>query len=1131
MSVSPLSVRRALAAAAVVVLAATGALVATSAAPALAAPPTIQGPLDDTQGIFSVDVIPVDNGLEQTIRVYYRSVETGVTTEGCVVVVTTDPDSCTVLVPEGAYGFYDLFAIATDVNGDSPASNTISSLRYGAAASPTSLDLAAPLDSAADPIPVASDGTVVISGLAPALGTVEVLGYRVDLGVGTESSLCLTSAPVAGTFSCPTTFPTFGEWELRVVATDVQGGTVELPGGGATISVATTPTEPDVTLTPGAASVTTQIDGLASATVGGRLVLDAFGAAVAGGTCPASWDGTTGNPSVEGPSVSCGFAGLVPGIHRVEALQFADGVTSVTRDDVVLVPATPTLVVDPFPGGAFLSGTTDTLQTELAAAGARVDGIDVVVRDGAAQPVCVATVTLGTGEWSCIAEVESGTELFTATTEVSGFADDPGVAGAASGYAAAVSTTSAGVPTTIPARVVPPAPSMSYGLGPASIDVTAVGQADSAVGVRLYRVAQFPGDAYLYGEPVDSCGVIIDSNWEGPPVVTEPSIIDDCRFSGLSAGIWNVYSSQYYYFDESAYRDHYVLIPPVPTISEVAAQGGQIVSSGQGEPGYRVTVRQLGASASCDATVAADGAWSCTIPNAGGEVLLRAQQRSQGFVATPPAPGLVESYDGFSAFTAPVSVPVPVVAAPEPLVWTLEGYDGSPVLPGQVLSLSAQGLPAQTSVDVEIRSTPQQLGAGAADDLGLFALDVTIPLDLEPGEHTLVATATPPGGVASVVSIPITVLPAETDDDGTPVPPAAAPSEGSGGSGSAVDRSDPAAASALSDSIPTIDRIFRTPLIALTAGGLALAILLLVAFPAELLNSTVAANSRRLGRWYAAIDDRVERATEWFAAITRTRALAAAVLVVLTALIFGFADPDYGVDPVSLRMTVSLAIGLFVITYVSAWISGAIIQRVWSIPTRVSLQPAALLFAVVGVVIARLLEFSPGFLVGLVIGLDLLTRVGAQYRVRATLTSIGVTVGLALLGWVGYSIVTALATGEPTVLGMLATDALVAIAAEGLTAALASMLPLGFLQGHEIFRRSKGLWAGTFLVVATLFALVVLPTASTTEGEVADVGFWMLVMVIFAAVTLTLWAVLQFTGRDDAEADDEPVEQPTAAAR
>ncbi len=1141
MAASPSHLRRALAAVTVTALAATGALVATSAAQALPDAPIIFGPLDSTINTLSVSVDPAPSTLEQTVAVSWEFQETGAVGIGCEVVVPADtPDGttfpCDVTVPNGQYGFYDLVAVSTDVDGGSPPSNTISSVRYGEAASPSRLELGAPLNVPDFPIRI---GTLepAISGTAPALGTVELLGYRSDLGVGTESSLCLVGVPTSGAFSCAATFPSYGIWEVRVVAQDVEGGfAVEPEAVESTLRVEVFPPVPTVSILPAPGEIGIEATGVADSDVGTLLALNyVIGeSGVVQGGCPAGYDGTF--EPTGGDSVTCAFT-VSPGVHVARSEQFVNAASSIVREEAIYVPAAPTLAVEPVPGGAAFSGTIDALSDDLTASGTDLDGIVVTVRDAASNVACTAVADLGTGTWSCDDEMAAGTQLFTAVASSLGFADDPNAVGSFIGYSNGLSDASPSVSATIPAAVTPSAPTMAYGFGPASIRADAVGLPDAAVGIELYSITEpdGPGGGYQYGLPVRSCGFIPGEGNEGS-IVTSPSVISDCLFDGLAPGIWNVYSSQRYYFEQSDYVDDYIRIPSAPTLTASRNDAEQIVASGQGTPGFRVLVRQLGGSGACDAVVGTNGAWSCVVPGIAGDALLRAQQQSQGFVADPNGESPFSSFDGYSAFTPTAFVaavpPAQPVVSPQPLPWVLEGYNGEPLFPGQTLALSAQGLPVGTEIVIEIRSTPQVLGSSIADDLGRFALDVTVPLDLEPGDHTLVGLATPPGGVVSPIEIPVVVVAAPVDDAGSeqPAPVAEGSSGGSGDRDVAIDRADPAAPSAISDSIPTIDRIFRTPLIAVTASGLALAILLLVALPAELLNSTVASNSRRLGRWYAAIDERIQRATEWFAAITRTRALAAALLVVATAVIFGFVDPDYGFDPVSLRMTVSLAIGLFVVTYVSAWISGAIIQRVWSIPTRVGLQPAALLFAVVGVIIARLLEFSPGFLIGLVIGLDLLTRVDATFRVRATLTSLGVTVGLALLGWVGFSILSAVSTGEPTVAELLLSDALVATAAEGMTAALASLLPLGFLQGHEIFRRSKGLWAGTFLVVATLFALIVLPTASETEGEVADVGFWMLVMVIFAVVTLTLWAVLQFTGRGDDDAD-EVVEQPAAAAR
>lgn len=682
----------------------------------------------------------------------------------------------------------------------------------------------------------------------------------------------------------------------------------------------------------------------------------------------------------------------------------------------------------------------------------------------------------------------------------------------------------------------PGPPQTSVTLGPASIGFTATGSLNVVLFTEVYKPI-LSGEGSIFGPVIDSCDPDPDAN---PPVVS-------CSQTGLTPGVWHFYTVQEAAEVFSDAVAEFVRIPSAPTdFSAVVLADRSVRFSGTGEPGFRAIVRASGGSNVCSVIVPPNGSWRCTVERPAGTASYRAVQQSVGFDTNDFAVPSDRSIDGFSALTPSVSVTVPSAPgtpAPPvnrtPLPWTLLGYDGSPLTPGQELNLSASGLPVDTEIVVEIRSTPQVLGTTVVDGTGAFTLDVVVPDDLTPGEHTLVAIATPPGDVESVVAIPVTVVDSsETVDPAPPGEETEAVSDtddgtggaaGSGSAGDAGDRSQAATPSAISDSIPTIDRIFRSPLVIVLSAGLALAILLLVAFPAELLNSTLASNSRRLGRWYAAVENGIDRATEWFASVTRTRAIAAAVLVVITSLIFGFVDPEYGFDPVSLRMTISLAIGLFIVTYVSSWISGAIIRRVWAIDTQVSLQPAALMFAVIGVVVARLLEFSPGFLIGLVIGLDIVSRVGAQYRVRAILTNIGVIVGLAIAAWLGFSLMSALMTGEPTMISLLVSDALIATTAEGLTAALAALLPLGFLDGHEVFRRSKLLWAGSFAAVATIFSLIVLPTAAGETGDVADVGFWMLVMVIFAAVTLTLWAILHFTGRDDSDDDESADEVPAGA--
>jgi len=1140
--------RRALVSALVVALAATGAVAATSAANAAPGKPILSlgSLIGTTTGSTSANVF-VEDGLDQTVSVWY--LEPGVTDPAerqlfcSFFVAAAGPagGTCFGSVPAGQLGEYRMFATADDGTGESVPSD-LGWYRYGESASVVPLVVDAPLNGGGQL--VLESPSVDVSGTAPAMSRVEVRATSVSPVV--SAVICTVDpVPASGEYSCTGSLPspTYGQWTIDVTARDVAFVSTPAPAGGP-YAIVTAPPVPTVGGSATGSSLTVLVDGLPSSNVGAELILNGFGTPTSAGFCPAGWSGSPLTPPALGPSVVCGFLSVPPGVHIVSSAHFLNATATLSREDAVYVPATPSLSVEAVPGGAVFRGAVTGFDA-VTNAGAQVDALQIEVRDGANQVVCTTNVNLVTGQWQCGAEVESGADVFTASASAVGFGDAPDAFPGVDGYIGGRSAPSSGVAVTVTGSVTPAAPTVSYGLGAASIDVTAAGLPNSALTVELYQVDDVPGEGYVYGFPVAACGLVSESEGEGeggggfidgiPP--SAPSTVSDCTFSGLAPGIWNVYTSQQYYFASGENRDDYVLIPPAPSLTAAVTSTGQIIASGTGVPGNRVIVRELGGASVCTAIVSSGGAWTCTIAGVTGEVVLRAQQQSQGFEASPPVSfGPTASFDGFSAFAPVVAVTVPGAvpsAEPQPLAWVLEGYDGGPLVPGQVLDLSARGLPPQTEVVVEIRSTPQLLGTTVADALGAFALSVTVPADLEPGDHTLVATATPPGGVPSAIAIPVTVVPAEPIDDAA-APVAEQPEAGprDGNAMPALDRSDLAAPSAITDSIPTLQRVFNDPWVALASGGLALAILLLVAFPAELLNSTLSSNTSRLGRWFVAIERKTEQVTEWFTRVSRTRALAAAVLVALTAVIFGFVDPQYGFDPVSLRMTVSLAIGLFLITYVSAWISGSIARRAWGVTTQISLQPVALLFAVVGVVVARLLEFSPGFLIGLVIGLDLLSRVDAAVRARVVVLSTAVVASIAVVAWFAFSALVAASSGTPGWVELLISDALVATTAEGLTAALASLLPLGFLAGHEVFRHSKPLWAGTFIAVGALFALIVLPTAAGETTDVADVGFWMLVMVIFAVVTLSLWAVLQFTGRrgGDDEGSGSTVEQPVAGA-
>lgn len=609
----------------------------------------------------------------------------------------------------------------------------------------------------------------------------------------------------------------------------------------------------------------------------------------------------------------------------------------------------------------------------------------------------------------------------------------------------------------------------------------------------------------------------------GPVATCAPT----CSLTGLAPGIYDVY----YTLDEddpgsagysTQAHDYFFTIPETPSIGVAAGSGDTVLLSGTATAGDALRVVGPTGIVLCSTTVGSGGTWSCAFP--------KSSATSARVLTIDPSSG------GMSSYSEARSIPALTPAAPttprvvptlpaDPTAttvteWFLEfGGDLMNLKPGDTFTVTISGMPEGWSFEVIMHSAPRLLDAGRATGAPI-PLTLTVPDDIENGPHQIQVAATTPLGT-SYYRYADAAVSGGVDVVETPVDAPASDGDaasGTGGGAGAIDRADPGAPSALSESLAPLERIVANPVSVLVAGGLALALLFLVALPTELLNSSLSSNTSRLGRAYGAVDGAMNRAQDWLIAVTRSRAAAAAIVLALVAIIYGFVDPGFGLDVVSLRLVLALGLALFVLTYGASWISGLIIRRAWGASGVVAIQPSIILFAIVGVVVARILDFSPGFLVGVAIGLELIS---ASKRVsgRAVFVQLGVVTGLSLAAWVVYSLFT---PGDDFA-GVLVNDTMVAITAEGLTGALIAILPLTFFDGRELWDVSKRLWVTAFLVVATAFALLVLPTA--VEGtEVADYGVWLLVFAVFGLLSLAVWLVFARAAKREEQAEAEKVD-------
>ncbi|MET0726117.1 MAG: hypothetical protein ABWY36_07175 [Leifsonia sp.] len=406
----------------------------------------------------------------------------------------------------------------------------------------------------------------------------------------------------------------------------------------------------------------------------------------------------------------------------------------------------------------------------------------------------------------------------------------------------------------------------------------------------------------------------------------------------------------------------------------------------------------------------------------------------------------------------------------------------------------------------------------------------------------------------------------------TPAPPraaapriAAAPPAEEAAPAVAVDDSN-----ALTNMLPTFADFVEHPELVAAGVATAVGLMALVILPAELLNATLSARYVSLFAWAAALAPaRLRRANARVSATVASRPIIGGVgITAAAAFIFCFVDPTFGFTLPSLRLFLALLLGLFVIGYLASALTALVLRERWHMSSALQLRPLALLLTIVGVAASRLLDFSPGILVGLVFGLTVAgLPEGSRAAVRPVLVRAGIILVLGIGAWVAYNMifagahhppeasattsnssVQAAATedghgeeettheepapaeesthdedgtthdeeggshGEATThaaeepfFTALAGESLHAITAEGLTALVIGLLPFRFLEGKEVWGVSRRLWTGVYLLVLASWCVLVLSSQHNWEVLGDSPWGWLGFIVAWAVAAIALY--------------------------
>lgn len=336
-------------------------------------------------------------------------------------------------------------------------------------------------------------------------------------------------------------------------------------------------------------------------------------------------------------------------------------------------------------------------------------------------------------------------------------------------------------------------------------------------------------------------------------------------------------------------------------------------------------------------------------------------------------------------------------------------------------------------------------------------------------------------------------------------------------------RNEPSTPSAWTNALPTFADLLGAPASFVAGGGFGAIILLLIAIPAHFLDDTVEANAHRIAGWFSRL---APVAANWRRLRSRLPHVpfSGPLIIVLASVAFGFADPQFGFDLVSLRTTLALAIGLLLVMEVPNVATSSLLRRRWSARAQVVVQPGALILSIAGVVASRIFGFHPGLLIGLVMGLELASDARSEHRKRAVALRMGITAAIATGAWLIYSLLSATGAEPHDFAGLLARESLVAAADEGLTGLVVALIPVTFMDGQKLFEGSKWLWAAIAVPVGFLFAMLVLPRAFNEEGPQTSFWAWIAALIVLSVLALVVWLAFRLTAHSEVEQEQQQPE-------
>ena len=183
---------------------------------------------------------------------------------------------------------------------------------------------------------------------------------------------------------------------------------------------------------------------------------------------------------------------------------------------------------------------------------------------------------------------------------------------------------------------------------------------------------------------------------------------------------------------------------------------------------------------------------------------------------------------------------------------------------------------------------------------------------------------------------------------------------------------------------------------------------------------------------------------------------------------------------------------------------------------RWTVYPGQIAVSALCVTVSRLGHFVPGLMLGISGDFEPSREITLEHRGRRVAHRVLILMVLGLSAWVA-SIPVSDAAAEPGAgFWLLTLDAtLSVVAVAGIETLVFTLAPFAFLDGYELYRWNRRLWAAVWGTGVLWFSLVVLnPALSHYEGEARASATWLAsLLALELVIAFGLWGFFVVRGR------------------